>query len=54
MSEAPLYGQCHNLALIDGLSCVPSLLDGETPVHLQGYLTYKKTHPPRTLPEAYV
>ena len=20
---------------------------------LQGYLTYKKTHPPRTLPEAY-
>ena len=29
-------------------------LDADSKVDLQGYLAYKKTHPPRTLPLAYV
>ena len=41
MSEVPLY-----MAAGGEVPIYP----GEAPYTLQGYLAYKKTHPPRTLP----
>ena len=45
MSEVPLY--THSVGATRPVACPVR------PETLQGYLAYKKTHPPKTLPYAY-